>query len=92
MLYREIIAACSQIHTKHINTLCGQNVELLNVKPGCELTLCDVISRLKHIKKHKTPLRNGPVSLELKPLSIPLAQRSVSHKCQQNGATSLSPT
>ena len=34
MLYREIIAACSQIHTKHINTLCGQNVELLNVKPG----------------------------------------------------------
>jgi hypothetical protein len=22
----------SQIHTKHINTLCGQNVELLNVK------------------------------------------------------------
>jgi hypothetical protein len=34
MLYREIIADCSQIHTKHINTLFGQNVELLNVKPG----------------------------------------------------------
>jgi hypothetical protein len=34
MLYREIIAVCSQIHTKHVNTLCGQNVELLNVKPG----------------------------------------------------------
>ena len=34
MLYREIIAVCSQIHTKHINTLCGQNVELLNVKAG----------------------------------------------------------
>jgi hypothetical protein len=32
MLYREIIAVCSQIHTKHINTLCGQNVELLRVK------------------------------------------------------------
>jgi len=32
MLYREIIAVCSQIHTKHINTLCGQNGELLNVK------------------------------------------------------------
>ena len=28
MLYREIIAVCSQIHTKHINTLCGHNVEL----------------------------------------------------------------
>jgi len=32
MLYREIIAVCSQIHTKHINALYGQNVELLNVK------------------------------------------------------------
>jgi len=32
MLHRSIIAVCSQIHTKHINTLCGQNVELLNVK------------------------------------------------------------
>jgi len=27
MLYREIIAVCSEIHTKHINTLCGLNVE-----------------------------------------------------------------
>jgi len=34
MLCREIIAVCSRIHTKHINTLCGQNVELLNFKPG----------------------------------------------------------
>ena len=32
MLYREIIAVCSHIHTKQKNTLCGQNVELLNVK------------------------------------------------------------
>ena len=28
MLYGEIIAVCSQIPTKHINKLCGQNVEL----------------------------------------------------------------
>jgi len=28
MLYIEIIAVCSQIHTKHTNTLCGQNVGL----------------------------------------------------------------
>ena len=34
MLYREIIAVCSQIHTKHINILCGQNVDRLNVTPG----------------------------------------------------------
>ena len=32
MLYREIMAVGSEIHTKHINTVCGQNVELLNVK------------------------------------------------------------
>ena len=32
MLCREIMAVCSEIHTKHINTVCGQNVELLNVK------------------------------------------------------------
>ena len=32
MLYTEITAVCSQIHTKHIKTLCGQNVQLLNVK------------------------------------------------------------
>jgi hypothetical protein len=32
MLYREITAVCSQIPTQHINTQCGQNVDLLNVK------------------------------------------------------------
>jgi len=32
MLNREIIAVCSEIHTKHINTLHGQIIELLNVK------------------------------------------------------------
>jgi hypothetical protein len=34
MLYREIIAVCSQIHTKPINTLCGQDAECLCVKPS----------------------------------------------------------
>jgi len=34
MLYREIIAVCSEVQTKHTNTLCGQNVELLNFKTG----------------------------------------------------------
>jgi hypothetical protein len=32
MLYSEIIDVCSQIYTQHINTVCGQNVELLNIK------------------------------------------------------------
>jgi len=30
MLYSEIIAVCFEIHTKHINGLCGQNVEFVN--------------------------------------------------------------
>jgi hypothetical protein len=33
MLYREIIAVCSEIHTKHINTLCGQNAPSFGTKP-----------------------------------------------------------
>jgi len=32
MLYKEIIAVCSQIHIKHINTPCGQNVDFVSVK------------------------------------------------------------
>jgi hypothetical protein len=34
MLYREIIAVCSEIHIKHVCALCGQNVEYMDVKPG----------------------------------------------------------
>jgi hypothetical protein len=34
MLYRELIAVCSEIHKKHTNTLCGQKVELLYLKTG----------------------------------------------------------
>jgi hypothetical protein len=33
MLYTAKVALCSEIHTKHINILCEQNVGLLNVKP-----------------------------------------------------------
>ena len=29
MLYGEIIAVCSQIHTEQTNTPCGQNVEFV---------------------------------------------------------------
>jgi len=46
MLYREIIAVCSEIHTKHINTLCGQNVELLNVKLAVHI----VTTKLQRVK------------------------------------------
>jgi hypothetical protein len=39
MLYREIMAVYSEIDTKHINTLCGQNVELLNVKLAVQIVI-----------------------------------------------------
>jgi len=32
MPYREIIAVCYQIHTKHKNSLCGQKKELSHFK------------------------------------------------------------
>jgi hypothetical protein len=32
MLYREIIAVCSEIHAKHISTLCGQNIQCFEWK------------------------------------------------------------
>jgi hypothetical protein len=58
MLYREIIAVCSEIHTKHINTLCGQNVEFVNVKPGGLYRNIQSVPRSKH-----TPSRlQKPVS------------------------------
>jgi len=57
MLYREIIAVCSQLHTKNINTVCGQNVEFLSVKPGGNLAPLDVAHdrrRYRHTKEtHK---------------------------------------
>ena len=50
MLDREIMAVCSEIHTKHINALCGQNVELLNVK-----------SNSTNLTSYKSPTRRYAV-------------------------------
>jgi len=52
MLYMEIIAVCSQIHTKHINTLCGQNVELLNVKLAVHIVTTGPDSVMEHFGRH----------------------------------------
>jgi hypothetical protein len=48
MLYREIIAVCSQTHTKHIATLCGQNVELFNVKLAVYIVAVPRVKSLLH--------------------------------------------
>jgi len=44
-MYRELIAACSEIHTKHINTLCEQKVELLNVKLAVHIVTTGLFDR-----------------------------------------------
>ena len=48
MLYREIMAVCSEIHTKPINTVCGQNVELLNVKLAVHIVTIE-LQRIKSL-------------------------------------------
>ena len=53
MLYREITAVCSQIHTKHTNTVCGQNVELLNVKLAVHIVTTG-LQRVKLIPPNTT--------------------------------------
>jgi hypothetical protein len=53
MLYSEIIAVCSEIHTKHINTLCGQNVQFVNVKPGGMWINHWVLTVFKHLSEKR---------------------------------------
>jgi adenine-specific DNA-methyltransferase len=50
MLYREIIAVCSQIHTKHINTLCGQN--FCKVTTGLYVVQCAYLCSTNVITVH----------------------------------------
>jgi len=66
MLYREIIAVCSQIHTKHINTLCGQNAELFNVKLAVYL----VTTGLQRIESFPLHLPNVRHSLLRHPQTV----------------------
>jgi len=59
-LYREIIALSSDIHTKHINTLCGRSGELLNVKLVVHIVTTG-LKRVIYIYKiiYKYPLRTA---------------------------------
>ena len=50
MLYREKIAVCAEIHTKHKNALCGQNEEFLNVKQAVHIVTTG-LQRVKSVIK-----------------------------------------
>ena len=65
MPYREIIAVCSQIHTKHINTLWGQSVELLNVKPAVHIVTTGLCSFTRNCTNafHMNPISYITVAL-----------------------------
>ena len=51
------MAVCSQIHTKHINTVCGQNVELLNIKVAVHI----VTTRPQRLTAESIPFLTKPV-------------------------------
>jgi hypothetical protein len=44
ILFREIMAVCSQIHKKHITALSVQNVELFNVKTAVNFSKQQVLN------------------------------------------------
>jgi hypothetical protein len=56
MLYREIIAFCSQIYKKHINTVCGQNVGFVNVHLGGKYSYHRVLPVLQLIVLLPVPI------------------------------------
>ena len=56
MLCKEIMAVCSEIHTKHTNTVCGQNVELLNVKLAVHI-VTNGLEGLIYITRKFSPYR-----------------------------------
>ena len=54
-MYSEIIAVCSQIHTKHTNTLCGQNVVFLSVKLAVRAVSTEP-SKVNSVKDKSVPV------------------------------------
>ena len=93
MLYREIIAVCSQIHTKHINTLCGQKVELYiktqsvprskhsasAIKTNQLMLYREIIAVCSQIHtKHINTLCGQNVELYIKTQSVPRSKRTPS--------------
>jgi hypothetical protein len=57
MLFRETIDVYCENHTEHINTLCGQNAEFLNVRAGPVA----VMKRTKSLASHETGLTASKV-------------------------------
>jgi hypothetical protein len=78
MLCREIIAVCSEIHTKHINKLCGQNVEFLNVKLAVHIVTTELRRVSTSCSAFDMAVRHGRSLFTLCTPSRP-AQVQISH-------------
>jgi hypothetical protein len=84
MLYKEIIAVCSQIHAQHINILCGQKAEFLNpntvaLEVTTGLWMVKVYWRISQGCMHLYSTPNVRPSSFLKRLTTTLNQRSWAH-------------
>ena len=66
------IAVCSELHIKRVNTLCGQNVEFLNIKPFKPSSLRFILILFSHLLlglpsglfkfPHQNPVHTCPFS------------------------------
>jgi hypothetical protein len=64
MLYTEIMAVCYEIHTKHINTLCGQEAESVIVKPGGAYSNQRATEKRLCQRQVSTTPPTGPIKLQ----------------------------
>jgi len=74
MLYREMIAVCSQIHTKHKNTLRGRNVGFFNIKPGGKY------SELWALKSYVSVIKTSQLMLYREIIAVCFELRKKTHK------------
>jgi len=90
MLYREIIAVCAQIHTKHINTLCGQNVEFVNVKQLVHVVTTglqrDNIQSVPRSKHSVSPIKTSQLMLHREIIAVcsQIHTKHINTLCVQN--------
>jgi hypothetical protein len=91
MLYREIIAVCSQIHTKHTNALCGQNVELLNVKLAVHIVTTGLLSREWSDTCRGRTSRLSPFCAHIVPANAAARYTDIHMEMQYNAAVPFCP-
>jgi hypothetical protein len=70
MLCSEIIAVCSEIHTKHINTSCGQNVELVVSKVATGLSGVNYLTQCWRFNTGKTSVSRKGLFLRLSCMKV----------------------